>query len=73
MFKKLSAYLGVAVASMVSLFAVPASAQTDYSSLTGAVDWGTVGAALLSVGVAVVGIIVVMKGIGFVVRAVRRA
>lgn len=60
-----------------SLAAAPAafaqSTGTDYSSLTSAVNWSSVGTALLAVGGAIIGIMVVMKGIKLVVRMVKGA
>lgn len=50
-----------------------ALAQTDYSTLTDAVDWSDVSVALLAVGAAIVTIMVVFKGIKLVVRAVKGA
>lgn len=50
-----------------------AMAQTDYSTLTDAVDWTDVGTALLAVGAAIIGIFVVFKGIKLVTRAVKGA
>lgn len=69
--KSLPARVGTAV--MVSVATPMAMAQTDYSTLTGAVDWSDVGAALLAVGAAIIGIIVVFKGIKLVTRAVKGA
>lgn len=45
----------------------------DYSSLTSAVDWTSVGTALLAVGVAIISIMVVFKGIKLVTRSVKEA
>lgn len=50
-----------------------ASAQSDYSTLTGAVDWSDVGAAILTVFAAIVGVLVVFKGGKLILRAVRGA
>lgn len=50
-----------------------ALAQTDYSSLTTAVDWSDVGTSLIAVGAAIIGIFVVMKGVKLVTRMVKGA
>ena len=56
------------------ILAGPAMAQstsTDYSTLTGAVDFDTVKTALLAVAAVVVGVYVAIKGIKFVISAIR--
>lgn len=50
-----------------------ASAQSQYDTLTSAVSWTDVGAAILTVFAAIVGVIVVFKGGKMVVNAVRGA
>lgn len=45
----------------------------DYSSLTAAVDWSSVSTSLLAVGVAIIGVMVVFKGIKLITRAVKGA
>ena len=50
-----------------------ASAQATYDTLTGAVDWSDVGAAILTVFAAIVGVLVIFKGGKMVLKAVRGA
>lgn len=67
-----SAKVGAAVGlGLASLAANAQSTGVDYSSLTTAVDWTSVGTALLAVGGAVIAIAVVFKGIKLVIRMVR--
>lgn len=67
------------VATVMSMFlvlaapAVMAQTTTPYDGLTAAVDWSDVGTSLVAVGVAVIGIFVVFKGIKLVVRMVKGA
>lgn len=69
--KNRAAKIGTAV---IAATASPlALAQTDYSSLTTAVDWSNVGASLIAVGAAIIGIFVVMKGVKLVTRMVKGA
>lgn len=63
----------IGTAATLGLASIAAHAQTDYSELTGSVDWSDVGTSLLAVGAAVIGITVVFKGIKLVVRMVRGA
>jgi|TARA_R110002124_G_scaffold178164_1_gene346052 hypothetical protein len=69
--KNRAAKIGTAV---IAATASPlALAQTDYSSLTTAVDWSDVGTSLIAVGAAIIGIFVVMKGVKLVTRMVKGA
>lgn len=63
----------VALASAGTALVPSTASAQDYAALSGAVDWADVGTALFSVGVAIVGIVVIFKGIKMVVRAVRSA
>lgn len=51
--------------------ATGAEAQTNYASLTSAVDWSTAITALMAVGALLVGVLVVKKGIRFVLSILR--
>lgn len=70
--KKYGSKLAAATTAL-TLAPTMALAQTDYSGLADAVDWTDVGTALLAVGAAIIGIMVVFKGIKLVVRAVKSA
>lgn len=65
--RKLALLFPVAAAS----FATPALAQQNYSTLTAAVDWSTAITALMAVAALVAGVLVVRKGIRFVLGALR--
>ena len=72
--QKFRTKLAAAGTAVVAATAAPmAMAQTDYSSLTTAVDWSDVGASLVAVGAAIIGIFVVFKGVKLVTRAVKSA
>lgn len=78
MFQKLkdaSAKLGAvgSVGLATALVPMASHAQTDYTSLTAAVDWSAVGTALMAVGVAIIGVFVIFKGIKLVIKAVKGA
>lgn len=56
--------------------AAPAAAQTapagtDYSTLTSAVDWSSAITGMLAVAAVVAGVLVVRKGIKFILAAIR--
>lgn len=63
------------VATLLVIAAPAAMAQTgpDYSVLTDAVDWSTIGALILTVFAAIAGVIVVFKGGKMVLKAIRGA
>ena len=61
-----------AVASL-GLSALPALAVSPFDSLTTAVSFTDVSAAVLVAAVAVVGLVLIIKGITLVIRMVRRA
>jgi hypothetical protein len=72
--KQVQLYSAAALAAVLAVLAPSAFATGyDYSSLTAAVDWTSVGTALLAVGVAIIGIMVVFKGIKLVTRSVKTA
>lgn len=63
-------------AAPLGLIATPALAQTtpaatDYSTLTNAVDFASVITALLAVAAVLVGVLIVRKGIRFVMGAIK--
>jgi len=68
--KKIALVAGIAASSFAAL---PAFAQnsTDYSGLTGAVDFTAVVTALLAVAALVAAVLVVRKGIRFILGAIR--
>lgn len=62
----------VSAAILASLaFAVPASAQSQYDGLTAAVDWSDAITALVAVAALVAGMLVVRKGVKFVLGMIR--
>ncbi len=69
--KKITTLLpALAVASFG--FAAPAAAQAaNYSTLTTAVDWGSAITAMMAVAAIVAGVLVVRKGIRFVLAAIK--
>jgi hypothetical protein len=71
--KQLQQYGAACLAVVLSVAAPAAFATVDYSSLTDSVDWSDVTAALLTVGGAIILLLVGMKGIKFVVRMVKGA
>jgi hypothetical protein len=65
--KKLSLFLVPALAA--TAFAAPAYA--NYSTITSAVDWTSAIAALMAVAAIVAGVLVIRKGIKFVLGSLR--
>lgn len=63
----------IASGTAVATIAPTSMAQTDYDTITGAVDWADVTTAVLAVGAAIVGVLVVIKGIKITLRMVRGA
>lgn len=64
---------GVAVVSALIVSTTPALAtNTDYSTLTSAVDWSSAITALMAVAALVAAVLVVRKGIGFVLGMIGR-
>lgn len=70
MMKKLAAMVALA-AAMIGVPALATPTATDYSTLTAAVDWSTAITALMAVAALVAGVLVVRKGIRFVLGALR--
>jgi len=66
--------LALVGAVATALVASPALAQnaTDYSTLTSAVDWSSAITALMAVAALVAAVLVVRKGIGFVLGMIGR-
>lgn len=66
-------FLALIAAPASMLAAAPAFAQnaTDYSTLTSAVDFSSVKTALLAVAAILVGVLIVRKGIRFVMGAIK--
>ncbi|PHK28013.1 hypothetical protein VF14_35410 [Nostoc linckia z18] len=69
--------LALVAAAATAASAVPAMAQTatgpDYSALTGAVDFSSTTAAILSVGALVIGVALATMGVRKIVSLVRGA
>lgn len=65
---------GASILSAVVLApAAFAQATGQYDGLTDSVDWTDVGTGLLAVGIAIIGITVIFKGIKMIVRSVKGA
>ena len=69
--KRNLAYLAAPVAAIAAVPASAAATGPDFSTLTGAIDFGTTQTALLSVGALVVGLALVIVGIRWVLRMVK--
>jgi len=71
MFKKNAALVAVAMSIVAGPALAAPGAGQDYSTLTDAVDWSTAITALMAVAALVAGVLVVRKGIRFVLAALR--
>ena len=62
---------GAGLVAAISAPAVMASPSTDWSSLTNAIDFGTLATGLLAAGAALVGVYLTIKGVKIIVGMVR--
>lgn len=66
-------YFRLFVLAFAATVAAPAMANAvDYSTLTSAVDWSTAITALMAVAALIAAVLVVRRGIGFVLRMIGR-
>ena len=68
--KKLTLLVSLLVTSLVSTFAYATGSAPDFSTLTGAIDFSTAIAAMLSLFAALVGVGIVVAGGGLIVSKV---
>lgn len=64
---------GAVILSPAVILTSAHAADPDYSTITGAIDWTSVGVGILAIGAAVAGVYVIQKGVQLILAGLKRA